>query len=167
MALGIITGSLVTIELSEAVLESTVAAGLLFVLGLLLVKPGHWLREKEGALRPFDGRRATAYCVIGVYAGVVVLGLGFFMLAAMVFLTGCDLRHGNALKAFLLLVVGLQSRLIFGGADEVYWSVGVQLALGSAAGAYPASLLTSQGWIKVWGSIAFSCSCSSWRSSTC
>jgi hypothetical protein len=40
------------------------------------------------------------------------------MLAALVFLTGCDLQHGNALKAFILLVAGLQSPLIFGEVSE-------------------------------------------------
>jgi uncharacterized membrane protein YfcA len=143
-------GSFVAIELSEAVLDSIVSAGLLFVLGLLLVKPGRWLRGKEGALRPFDRRQATAYFVIGVYAGLVVLGSGFFMLAALVFLTGCDLRHGNALKAFILLVVGLQSLLIFGEVGEVDWTAGIPLALGSAVGAYLASLLATQEWAKVW-----------------
>ncbi len=150
VALGTITGSLVAVELSEVVLDGIVTAGLLFVLGLLLLEPGRWLRGREGALEPFDLRQAAAYFVIGVYAGLVVLGSGFFMLAALVFLTGCDLRHGNALKAFILLIVGLQSLLIFGEAGEVDWAAGLPLALGSAAGAYAASLLAAQDWARVW-----------------
>ena len=150
VALGTITGSLVAVELSEVVLDGIVTAGLLFVLGLLLLKPGRWLRRREGPLKPFDLRQAVAYFVIGVYAGLVVLGSGFFMLAALVFLTGCDLRHGNALKAFILLVAGLQSLLIFGEAGEVDWAAGVPLALGSATGAYAASLLAGLDWTRVW-----------------
>jgi len=150
VALGTITGSLVAVELSEVVLDGIVTAGLLFVLGLLLLKPARWLRRREGPLKPFDLRQAVAYFVIGVYAGLVVLGSGFFMLAALVFLTGCDLRHGNALKAFILLVAGLQSLLIFGEAGEVDWAAGVPLALGSATGAYAASLLAGLDWTRVW-----------------
>jgi len=150
VALGTITGSLVAVELSEVVLDGIVTAGLLFVLGLLLLKPGRWLRRREGPLKPFDLRQAVAYFVIGVYAGLVVLGSGFFMLAALVFLTGCDLRYGNALKAFILLVAGLQSLLIFGEAGEVDWAAGVPLALGSATGAYAASLLAGLDWTRVW-----------------
>ena len=150
VALGTIIGSLVAVELSEVVLDGIVTAGLLFVLGLLLLKPGRWLRRREGPLKPFDLRQAVAYFVIGVYAGLVVLGSGFFMLAALVFLTGCDLRHGNALKAFILLVAGLQSLLIFGEAGEVDWAAGVPLALGSATGAYAASLLAGLDWTRVW-----------------
>jgi uncharacterized protein len=78
----------------------------------------------------------------------VVLGSGFFILAALVLLTGCDLREGNAMKAFILLIVGLQSLLVFGETGEVDWSAGVPLALGSAVGAYVAARLISRPWAK-------------------
>ena len=107
VGLGTIAGSFVAVELGEAVLDGVVTVGLLIVLGLLLVEPGRWLRGRQGTLRSFGPGQATAYFVIGVYAGLVVLGSGFFLLAALVFLTGCDLRHGNAIKAFVLLVVGV------------------------------------------------------------
>ncbi len=59
VALGTITGSLVAVELSEVVLDGIVTVGLLFVLGLLLLEPGRWLRGREGALEPFDLRQAA------------------------------------------------------------------------------------------------------------
>ncbi len=150
VALGTLVGSLAAVEFSEAILDGIVTAGLAVVLVLLLVRPGRWLRGTEGTLRPFDPRQAAVYFAIGVYAGLVVLGSGFFMLAALVLLTGCDLPHGNALKSFILLIVGAQSLLVFGEAGEVDWIVGVPLALGSAAGAYLASLLAAQEWARIW-----------------
>jgi len=54
------------------------------------------------------------------------------------------------MKAFILLVVGFQSLLIFGASGEVDWSAGVPLALGSAVGAYLAARLASREWAKVW-----------------
>ena len=147
---GTIVGSIVAVELGEAVLDGIVTVGLLFILGLLLVEPGRWLRGRNGTLSSFGPGQAAAYFVIGVYAGLGVLGSGFFLLAALVFLTGCDLRHGNALKSFVLLIVGLQSLLIFGEAGEVDWIAGIPLALGSAAGAYAASLVAAQDWTRVW-----------------
>jgi uncharacterized protein len=144
IALGTIVGSLITIEASEAFLDAVIISSLLLVLGLLLFRPGHWLQGKEGTLRPFSWGQASVYFAIGVYTGLVVLGSGFFMLAALVLLTGCDLRHGNALKAFILLVVGLQSLLIFGESQEVDWAAGLPLALGSAIGVYLAAKLATQ-----------------------
>lgn len=83
-------------------------------------------------------------------AGLVVLGSGFFILAALILLTGNDLRHGDAMKAFILLVIGLQSLLIFDKSGEVDWSAGIPLTLGSAAGAYLAARLASREWARVW-----------------
>ncbi len=150
MALGAIVGSFIAVEFSEVILDAVVVAGLLVVLGLLLVRPGRWLQGKEGALRPFGPLQASLYFAIGVYAGMVVLGSGFFLLTALVLLTGCELRQANALKAFILLVIGVQSLLIFGEAGDVDWTAGVPLALGSALGAYLAAELAAQEWARVW-----------------
>ncbi len=150
IAAGTIVGSLAATRLSDGILDAIVVAGLLLVLGMLLLRPGRWLEGKEGRLRPFDPTQAAVYFAIGVYAGLVVLGSGFFILAALVLLTGCDLREGNAMKAFILLVVGLQSLLIFGETGEVDWSAGLPLALGSAAGAYAAARLVTRPWAKAW-----------------
>jgi len=54
------------------------------------------------------------------------------------------------MKAFILLVVGVQSLLIFGESGEVDWSTGMPLALGSAVGTYLAARLASREWAKVW-----------------
>src|SRR5919202_5571100 len=150
IASGAIVGSLFAVKFSDAALDALVTTGLLLVLGLLLVRPGRWLEGKEGTLRSFGWGQALAYFAIGVYAGLVVLGSGFFMLATLVLLTGCDLRQGNAMKAFILLVVGLQSLLIFADAREVDWALGIPLAMGSAVGAYVATRLVSIDGAKVW-----------------
>ena len=49
-----------------------------------------------------------------------------------------------------VLVVGLQSLLIFGERGEVDWSIGAPLALGSAAGAYIVARLASSDRTKAW-----------------
>lgn len=61
------------------------------MLALLLSRPGRWLEGRGGEIRPFGPVQILAYLAIGVYAGLVVLGSGFFMLAAFVLLTGYDL----------------------------------------------------------------------------
>ena len=150
IASGTIVGSFIAVELSDAILDAIVITGLLLVLGLLLFRPRRWIGGREGALRPFDRIQGAAYFAIGVYAGLVVLGSGFFMLATLVLLTGCDLRQGNAMKGFILLVVGLQSLLIFADTREVDWALGIPLAMGSAVGAYVATRLASIEGAKVW-----------------
>jgi uncharacterized membrane protein YfcA len=70
IAAGTIVGSLVATRLSDAILDATVIAGLLLVLGMFLLRPGRWLEGKEGTLRPFDWSQAAVYFAIGVYAGL-------------------------------------------------------------------------------------------------
>ena len=142
IALGTMVGSIAAVDLSDAVLDAVVITGLCLVLGMLL-RPSHWLQGKGGALRPFGWGQAVAYFFIGVYAGLVVLGSGFFILAALVLLSGYDLRHGNAMKASILFVVGLQSLFIFDDRGEVDGVAGVPLILGSALGAYVAARLAT------------------------
>ena len=150
IALGTMVGSIADVDLSDAVLDAVVIVGLFLVLGMILLKPSHWLQGKGGALRPFGWAQAAVYFAIGVYAGLVVLGSGFFILAALVLLSGYDLRHGNAMKAFILLVVGLQSLFVFADRGEVDWIAGAPLALGSALGAYLAARLATKVWTRVW-----------------
>jgi uncharacterized membrane protein YfcA len=138
------------VDLSNAALDAIVIGGLLVVLALLLSKPGRWLEGSGGEIWPFGPLQISAYLAIGVYAGLVVLGSGFFMLAALVLLTGYDLKRGNAMKAFVLLVVGLQSLVVFADKGDVDWSAGIPLALGSAAGAYVAARLATNDRAKVW-----------------
>jgi uncharacterized membrane protein YfcA len=54
------------------------------------------------------------------------------------------------MKAFILLVVAVQSLLIFADSGEVDWGAGIPLALGSAVGAYFAARLVAKSWAKVW-----------------
>ena len=65
------------------------------------------------------------------------------------------------MKAFILLVVGLQSLLIFDDRGEVDWFAGVPLAVGSAIGAYVEARLATKAWTRC-GSTASSW----WRSSS-
>ncbi len=150
IALGTMAGSFAAVDLSDAALDAIVIAGLLVVLALLLSRPGRGLEGRGGEIRRFGPFQIFAYLAIGVYAGLVVLGSGFFMLAALVLLTGYDLKRGNAMKAFVLLVVGLQSLVVFGDMGEVDWGAGIPLALGSAAGAYVAAHLASSDRARVW-----------------
>jgi len=150
IAVGTVAGSYAAVDLSNAALDAIVMGGLLVVLSLLLSRPGRWLEGRGEETRPFGPLQIFAYLTIGVYAGLVVLGSGFFMLAALVLLTGYDLKHGNAMKAFVLLVVGVQSLVVFADQGDVDWSAGIPLALGSAAGAYVAARLASNDRARVW-----------------
>ncbi len=58
------------------------------------------------------------------------------------------------LEEFLVIiagfVVGLQSLFVFAESNEVDWSAGIPLALGSAVGAYVAARLITRERAKAW-----------------
>jgi uncharacterized membrane protein YfcA len=54
------------------------------------------------------------------------------------------------LVAIAGFVVGLQSLFVFSERNEVDWSAGVPLTLGSAVGAYVAARLVTRERAKVW-----------------
>ena len=53
IASGTLVGAIAGVDLSEALLDAIVIAGLLVVLGMLLLRPSHWLQGKGGSPRPF------------------------------------------------------------------------------------------------------------------
>jgi uncharacterized protein len=53
IALGTVVGAFIAVDLSNAVLDAIVIAGLLLVLGMLLAQPGHWLQGKDGEIQRF------------------------------------------------------------------------------------------------------------------
>ena len=60
IALGTVVGSLVAVELSDAVLDVIVISGLVVVLAMILARPGRWLRGGEGTLRSFGWKQAVS-----------------------------------------------------------------------------------------------------------
>ena len=88
----------------------------------------------------------------GRIAVLVALGTAVGSLIAVEFSE--DLLDAIVVAGLLLvlgmLIVGLQSLLIFSEAREVDWTAGVPLTLGSAVGAYVAARLATKDWARVW-----------------
>jgi uncharacterized membrane protein YfcA len=80
------------VDLSNAALDAIVIVGPARRARVAPQQAGPLARAKGGEIRPFGPLQIFAYPAIGVYAGLVVLGSGFFMLAALVLLTGYDLN---------------------------------------------------------------------------
>ena len=58
IALGTLVGALLGVDLSNTILDAIVITGLFVVLGMLLIRPSHWLQGKGGALTPFGWGQA-------------------------------------------------------------------------------------------------------------
>lgn len=74
------------------------------------------------------------FALIGLYGGFLQAGVGFLIIAAMVF-TGYDLVTVNAVKSFVIMVFTAVSLVVFITSGKVVWLHGLVLSSGSIIGA--------------------------------
>lgn len=88
---------------------------------------------------------------IGLYGGLVQVGVGFLLLSGLVVGVGLDLVSGNAAKLVVVLGFTVVALPVFVAAGQVRWMVGLILAVGNMAGAYVAAHLAIKKeatWIR-------------------
>jgi len=115
-----------------------------------LVGGGERLAARLAHLPHRDLLVHAGYLGVGVYAGFVQAGVGFFVLA-LTTLAGLDLVRGNALKVFVILLTTALSFALFVAAGKVQWLPGVALATGSFLGSLLGVRLTvarGQGFVR-------------------
>lgn len=122
---------------------------LLVVAGSVLVKPTAWLTEREARLG--EPWRTIVFLLIGFYGGLVQVGVGFFLLAGLVFGGGFNLVSGNAAKVVIIAAYTVAALIVFAGASQVDLGLGLVLAAGNSTGALISSRLALRrgaGWIR-------------------
>jgi len=81
------------------------------------------------------------FFVLGIYGGFVHVGIGYFLLAALVLNAGYDLVRANAVKVLIVLMYMPFSFLIFLWMSDINWAYGLVMMIGSVVGAFIASHL--------------------------
>jgi uncharacterized membrane protein YfcA len=93
-----------------------------------------------------------AMFLIGLYGGFIQVGVGALFIVVLYRLLKIDLRQVNVLKVFIVLVYTLPALMIFAINDQVWWGMGLLLAVGNMSGALLAVKvnMSSRGalWVK-------------------
>ena len=133
---GAMAGAWAASRLNARGAELAVAASLLVVLVLLLVRPGRWLAEGHQP-RPLNGSPLLSLSLgaIGFWSGFISLGAGSMTLLALVLIGGQSLRQANVVKVVLRLISSALALVIFLLRGQVLWSWALPLALSSSVGA--------------------------------
>jgi uncharacterized membrane protein YfcA len=90
------------------------------------------------------------FFLIGLYGGLVQVGIGFFVIA-VTSMAGEGLVRGNALKVLSVLLITVLSLAIFAGAGQVDWPRGIALGIGNAVGGtwgVRLTVLQGQAWLR-------------------
>lgn len=146
---GAALGAWVATRMSPGAIRIAFGFVLILIAVSVLAKPSRWLEEVEPKLRqPWT---SVVFLLIGFYGGFVQAGVGFMLLAGLVFGTGVDLVRGNAAKVAIIAGYTWIALLLFILAGDVDFGLGLVLAAGNSSGAYLAARLAVRkgaAWVR-------------------
>lgn len=149
--LGSYLGAQLAVDIDEVLFQKLLAGIMLGVLILTLWDPAKRLRGRT--LNLSAGRMAVllvSFFVIGVYGGFVQAGVGFLIIAGLLF-QGLDLVQTNAIKVTVVLFFTVIALGVFIRHGQVNYQLGLSLAAGNAVGGWLAAQLAvkkGHAWIK-------------------
>jgi uncharacterized membrane protein YfcA len=117
---------------------------------VVLTNPKSWLQKQKVDKPVIKWRHLGLFFLVGTWGGFIVLDASTYALMVLVLAIGYDLTKANAVKAAAVFPMSLASLVIFAGAGEVDWHIGLYLSVGSVIGAWIGAALATKGWIKIW-----------------
>lgn len=133
-------GAWLAVDIDKDIFEKAIGVILLIMLFFMFYKPKSWIQEnQEMVSRPLSWKQYVIFFLIGIYGGFIQVGVGYFLLAALVWGTGYELVKANAIKVFIVLMYMIFSILVFIYHDLVNYKMGFTLAIGNMLGAFFAS----------------------------
>ena len=140
--LGSVTGALIAVNIDKNVFEKVVGVIMVIMLFFIFYKPQRWLRGKEQiSEKPIKFWHYIIYYLIGIYGGFIHIGVGIFLLAALVLVSGYDLVKANAIKLLTVFLYTPFALLVYIMNDQVSYAIGLTAAIGNLAGGIVASKL--------------------------
>jgi uncharacterized protein len=138
--IGSITGAQIAVSINKDIFEIIIGIVMLIMLVFILLKPERWIKGNPGIKRKKPGfKLALIFFVIGIYGGFIHIGVGIFLLAALVINAGYDLITANALKVFIVLIYSPFALAIFIIFGHVHYYLGSIAAIGNVFGGHVAS----------------------------
>jgi uncharacterized protein len=140
--IGAIMGAYLAVDVNTRVIEIAMSAAMLIMLFFLFYKPDKWLKQNSGLLtRGITWWQLAVFFAVGFYGGFIQVGVGYFLLMALVLGVGYDLVKANAVKNLIVFFYAIFALLVFIIDGKVNYLYGFILSGGSIIGALIASHL--------------------------
>ncbi|MBN2669867.1 MAG: sulfite exporter TauE/SafE family protein [Bacteroidales bacterium] len=140
IVIGSILGAQVAVEIEKQIFEYIVGAVMLLMIVLLFVKPDKWIAGKaESSKRKNPWVQFLIYLSIGFYGGFIHIGVGIFLIAALVLFSGYDLLRANALKVFTVLLYSPFALFVYMYNDHIHYGMALISSIGNVFGGIVAS----------------------------
>ncbi len=138
--IGGVIGAWIAVDINEEAMNTAIGVLMVIMLGVVLLKPRQWLREKTEAMGQHKSPLLLGiFFLIGIYGGFIQAGVGVFMLIALVTIGKYTINHSNTIKLIVTLALTVPALVIFAYSGEVHWQVGIILAISQSAGAVGAA----------------------------
>jgi uncharacterized membrane protein YfcA len=150
-AAGTAVGAWIASIVGAQTLTWVIAGAVLAALALLLARPSRWLKpgDPDAPVRTGPLQLGLLF-LVGIWAGFIVLDSATYLLFALVLGVGYDLVRANAIKSLILFVSSVIAVAIFIAEDEIDWSAGAALAVGSVIGAQVGARIAVSPRAGVW-----------------
>ncbi|MBZ0242370.1 MAG: sulfite exporter TauE/SafE family protein [Bacteroidales bacterium] len=137
---GSVIGAQLAVDIDRESFEKAIAIVMLLMIFFMFYKPSQLLYGRADLLnRKINWKILLIFFLIGIYGGMFQVGVGYFLLGALVFGVGFDLVKANAIKVLIVLVYTIFALAVFVFNDAVNWKFGLIHAIGNVIGAYVAS----------------------------
>ena len=142
IVIGSIVGAECAVSINKEVFEKIVGVVLLLMLVLMFYDPKKWIEGQSTQKQAKTGFwQIILFLAIGFYGGFIHIGVGIFLLSALVLNAGFDLVNANGLKVFLVLLYAPVVLLIFVINGQMDILVAVFAAIGNIIGGLLGSIL--------------------------
>jgi hypothetical protein len=142
IALGSIIGAQIAAMLEVKLFEKVLALIMLSMIFFLFQNPKKWVEgHAEKMAQQSTKRELLIFFGIGLYGGFTHIGVGIFLLAALVLKAGYDLVKANAIKVLSVLVYSPFALMVFIINNQVDYRIGLISAIGNIFGGILASRL--------------------------
>jgi len=139
---GSVIGALSAVDVNKKVIEIAITSAMVIMVFFLFYKPDKWLKENVHRLnRKMSFWQLVLFFIVGFYGGFIQVGVGYFLLMALVLGIGYDLVKANAVKNLIVFFYAIFALLVFIVNGQVNYLYGIILSVGSIIGALIASYL--------------------------
>lgn len=137
---GSVIGAWIAADINQQVFEYAVGIIMLIMMFFILYKPQRWIKEHADLVnKKVTWLQIVIFFFIGMYGGFIQIGVGYFLLAAIVLGAGYELVKANAIKVFIVLLYTPFAIVVFFFNNQIDWAYGLVMTIGNVAGAFLAS----------------------------
>jgi len=133
---GAIPGAFLASNIDKEFLEKFIGVLLIVMLIFILIKPERWIKKSSSGKTKMGILQIITFFFIGLYGGFIQAGIGFFLIASLVFVAGSDLIKANALKLFIVLIYNSFALAVFIFNGQVDFKFGIIVGIGNMLGAF-------------------------------